>query len=359
MNRVRKWTKSIFQVSLRDCAITIACLVLTTALSAVLIVLGDTDAFVPLIYVLAVFIISRSTDGYILGIIASVFSVLAVNYAFTYPYLAFNFSLTGYPLTFLCFFAVSVSTCAMTSRIRAGEKARIEGEREKMRANLLRAISHDLRTPLTSIVGSLNVVTENEGLITPQDRQTLLSDAKRDAEWLINMVENLLSITRMEGDGAPKLHKELQAVEEVVGEAVARFRKQYPDLHVEIRAPEELVFTLMDAMLVEQVLINLLINVVIHAKGATMASVYTRREGEYVIIGVEDDGCGIDGQTMGHLFDGLGGKNSGVGLGDSARTMGIGLSVCKTIVKAHGGTMCARNLPSGGASVSFTLPVEE
>ena len=359
MTRAKKWMRSIFQISFRDCAITLLCMAAAVALSAVLMPVGDTDAFVPLIFVLAVFIVSGSTDGYILGIFASVFSVLAVNYIFTYPYFAFNFSLTGYPLTFLCFFAVSISTCALTSRVRAGEKARIEGEREKMRANLLRAVSHDLRTPLTSIVGALNAVTENDALLSSRDRQALLTDAKRDAEWLINMVENLLSITRMEGGGEPNLHKELQAVEVVVGEAVARVRKQYPEFRVEIRAPEELMFAPMDAMLVEQVLINLLINVVIHAQGATMAVVSARREGGYVAIQVEDDGCGISEQVMQSLFDGLGRAPDKAVRGDSVRTMGIGLSVCRTIVRAHGGVMRAWNLPKGGACLTFTLPIEE
>ena len=227
-----------------------------------------------------------------------------------------------------------------------------------MRANLLRAISHDLRTPLTSIVGALNAVTENDALLDAKERTVLLCDAKKDAEWLINMVENLLSITRMEGDGAPKLHKEDQLVEEVLGEAVSRFHKQYPALNVELLVPDEVLFVPMDAMLIEQVIMNLLINVEIHAKDATKAVLSAWRDDAYIIIKVEDDGCSFDPNVLTCLFDGRVGGHSPAG-SDSVRTMGIGLSVCKTIVAAHGGTMAARNGPQGGASLTFTLPMKE
>ena len=350
--------RSAFRFSARDCIVTVLCLAVASALCAVLHVFSDSDSYAPLIFVLAVLMISRFTDGYVLGLFSSVFAVLAVNYIFTYPYFELDFSLTGYPLTFLCFFAVSVTTSTLTSRVIAGEKARLMGEREKMRANLLRAISHDLRTPLTSITGSLNAVIENDALLPAQERVELLSDARKDAEWLINMVENLLSITRMEG-GAPELHKELQAVEEVMGEAASRFRKQYPDLKVELVVPDEILFVPMDAMLIEQVIINLLINVAIHGKTAAKAVLSARKDGKFVAIEVEDDGVGIAPAVMKRLFDGFGREQTGQLRSDSVRTMGIGLSVCKTIVAAHGGTLAARNRPEGGASFTFTLPTEE
>ena len=359
MKRIKSMLRSAMQFSLRDCIVAVMCLLVAAALCAVLQFISDSDAHVPLIFVLAVLMASRFTDGYALGLLTAVLSVLAVNYIFTYPYFALNFSLTGYPLTFVCFFAVSVTTSALTSRVRAGEKARMMGEREKMRANLLRAISHDLRTPLTSIAGSLNAVIENDGLLRAEERGELLTDARRDTEWLINMVENLLSITQMEGGGEPRLHKEIQAVEEVIGEAAGRFRKQYPELKVELCVPDEILFAPMDAMLIEQVIMNLLINVEIHGKTATKAIVSARKSGKYAEISVEDDGCGIAPDMLPHLFDGFGSGQTGRLRGDSVRTMGIGLSVCKTIVMAHGGTLTAHNRAKGGAVLTFTLPVEE
>ncbi len=354
------WTgaRRFFRISLRDWGITLLCLGVASMFSALLMPFSDADSHVPLIFLLAVLLVSRFTDGYLPGLLSSVLAVLAVNYIFTFPYWAFDFSLTGYPLTFLCFFAVSVITCAMTSRIRAGEKARMEVEREKMRGNLLRAISHDLRTPLTSIVGTLNAVTDQESRLSEQDREVLLTDARRDAEWLINMVENLLSITRMEGD-TPRLHKEPQVVEEVMGEAAARFRKQYPGLKIAMEVPDEVIFAPMDAMLIEQVIMNLLVNAAVHGQGATRVELTARQEKGKVCISVADNGKGISPEAAPHLFDGqaVGGIYSGGG--DSVRTVGIGLSVCRTIVAAHGGAIQARNQPGGGACFSFTLPIEE
>ncbi|MBR5489953.1 MAG: PAS domain-containing sensor histidine kinase, partial [Oscillospiraceae bacterium] len=139
-----------FPISLRDALISLGILGCGVVLCFFLQFISDTDFHVPLIFVLAVLLVSLFTDGYFFGLIASVLSVFAVNFAFTYPYFHFNFSMTGYPLTFLCMFVVSVSTCTLMSRVRAGEQMRLEAEKEKMRANLLRAISHDFRTPLTS-----------------------------------------------------------------------------------------------------------------------------------------------------------------------------------------------------------------
>ena len=312
----------------------------------------------PLIFVLVVLLISLLTDGYFFGLVASVLSVVAVNYAFTFPYFHFNFYLAGYPITFFCMFVVSVITCTLTSRARKVEQMRREAEKEKMRANLLRAISHDLRTPLTSIMGTLAAI-EEETMLSKADRKKLLEDARGEAEWLINMMENLLSITRIGGDEAPKIHTEAQALEELMGEALVRFRKQYPAMKVKTAIPEELIMSNVDAMLIEQVIINLLVNAVIHAKGADMINLSLNREGEMARISVEDNGAGINRKAIAQLLEG---KMQGAGMdskGDSRRTMGIGLSVCQTIVKAHGGEMKAENREQGGAVISFTLPIAQ
>ena len=230
----------------------------------------------------------------------------------------------------------------------------MEGEREKMRANLLRAVSHDFRTPLTGMIGSINAVLENGDRISEADRKKLLGDAKSEAEWLVNMVENLLSITRI-GGGAPDLHTEPQVVEEVLWEAVSRFRKQYPGFEVNIRIPSQLLLVEMDAMLIEQVVINLLLNAALHGGTATAAVLSVTREGDSAVFSVEDNGRGIAREKLNQLFDPAA-MSSGVGGNDKGRGMGIGLSVCSTIIRAHGGHMWAENVPGSGAKVSFALP---
>lgn len=357
--RIMLWIRRSFPTSWRDSLVTLGILAVSFLVCTILQPISDSDFHVPMIFVLSVLVVSLCTDGYLYGLAASVISVFGVNYAFTYPYLHFNFSLTGYPLTFLCMFVVSVITCTLMSRVRKGEQARLDAEREKMRANLLRAISHDFRTPLTSIIGTLGVLRDDHGLLSENDRRTLLSDAKSDAEWLINIMENLLSITRFGADDAPRLHTEPQVLEEVAGEAVTRFRKQYPSLRVEIKVPDELLLAHMDAMLIEQVIINLLINVVLHGKKATYARLSIRREESMARFTIQDDGVGISSRALEHLFEGSSINSPEIRREDSRRTMGIGLSVCRTIIKAHGGTMNAANRPEGGAELSFTLPLME
>lgn len=314
--------------------------------------ISESDAHVPLIFVLAVLVVSLTTDGYFYGVLASLTSVITVNYAFTYPYAKMDFTIYGYPLTFMTMLAVSVAACTLTSRVREQEKLKMETEREKVRANLLRAVSHDLRTPLTSISGSIAAVLEGDD-VAEQSRE-LLADAKDDAEWLCRMVENLLSVTRISGGETAQIHKEEEILEEVLSEAVVNFKKRNPGISVSVSVPDELLFVPMDAMLIEQVLINLMDNAVIHGESTKKIVIVAALEDGYVSISVKDDGKGIEEKTFEHLFDGTL-QFSGKAATDKTRGLGIGLSVCKTIVEAHGGIINAEN-DEQGSSFVFTLP---
>ena len=342
-----------------DCCIMFVSIVGASTLCALLLPISSSDSHVPLIFVLAVFLTARYTGGYWFGLVTAVLAVLCVNYVFTYPYFELNFSLTGYPLTFLCFLGVSIMTSTLTTQLRQSERARMEGEREKMRSNLLRAISHDLRTPLTSISGALNALQENGENLTAEERCALATDAKMDADWLIGMVENLLSITRIGGDENPDIHKELQAAEEVIGEGVARFRKMYPKQTVEVRIPDRLLMVPMDAMLIEQVIINLLINAALHGGKDIRVILTLSWEDGYARFSFEDNGKGFEPETLRRLQAGQSPHERGSRAEDAKRTMGIGLSVCKTIVNVHGGSLIIGNRPEGGATVTCTLPAKE
>ena len=200
-----------------DFFLTVAALAAATTLCALLRQIDQGGSYVNLLFVLAVACISRWTEGYFWGIFSAISSVLFVNFVFTYPYWAFNFTLTGYPLTFLAMLAVSLMISAMTTQIKKEERLRIETEKEAVRANLLRAMSHDIRTPLTSIVGNTAALLEDAGTFSDEQRRRLLTDVNEDAQWLIRMVENLLSITRMSGEQA-RIEKECEAAEEIVAE---------------------------------------------------------------------------------------------------------------------------------------------
>ncbi|MEA4912052.1 MAG: DUF4118 domain-containing protein [Oscillospiraceae bacterium] len=318
---------------------------------------ADASNYASLVFVLAVFLSARFTRGYWCGIAASVIGVLMVNFVFTYPYYRFNFTLTGYPLTILCMLAVSITTSALMTRTKQSEELRLEAEKEKMRGNLLRAVSHDLRTPLTSILGAASAVIENDAALTSEQRVTLLTGAQEDAQWLIRMVENLLAVTRIDTQGAAKIQKSPEPAEEVAADAVAKFKKRFSEDQIEVCVPDEYLLVPMDPILIEQVLQNLLENAVIHGKGDHIRLCVTR-EADHALFEVRDNGCGIDPTRLAHIFDGssMGGDGTQA---DNKRNMGIGLSVCNAIIQAHGGVLRAFNAQDGGAVFQFELALEE
>ena len=317
----------------------------------------STDTHVPLLFVLAVLFISRFTDGYIYGIAASSAAIICVNYVFTYPYFEINFTLTGYPLTFVAMLAVSLSVSTLTTQIKQQEHIRLEVEKEKMRGNLLRAVSHDIRTPLTSIVGSASGILDNESVLPREHMLELVKDIREEAQWLIRIVENLLSVTRINGENA-QIHTEEEIVEEIVGSAVLKFQKRFPEVKVEVLMPEAFLMVPMDGILIEQVIVNLLENSVLHGKTIDRIRIIVGSCPGRLLVAVEDDGEGIRESVLPVIFEG--GLHSGEGEEcDSGRNMGIGLSVCMSIVRAHRGDMEAENRKEGGARVSFWLPMEE
>ena len=189
-----------------DLLLTAAILAMATVLCTLLRRLDDGSGYVSLIFVLAVATISRWTEGYFWGIFSAVSGVLFVNYVFTYPYWEFNFTITGYPLTFVTMFAVSIVVGMLTDQVKRQERVKSEAEKEKMKANLLRSVSHDLRTPLTSIIGSSSAVLENYEQFSDEVKKDLIGHVRDDAQWLVRLVENMLSITRF-NEGAVQIDK--------------------------------------------------------------------------------------------------------------------------------------------------------
>lgn len=317
---------------------------------------------ISLIYILALVIIIRFTDGYLPGVISSVIAVVCVNFLFTYPYFELNFTLSGYPITFLEMFGVTLITSTMTTNMKQqarviAEKDKLlsETEKEKMRANLLRAVSHDLRTPLTSIIGASSSYLENSTRLSENEKNTIVTHIQEDANWLLNMVENLLSVTRINNQSS-KVKKTEESVEEIVSAAILRMKKRFPEAAVGVSVPDELIIIPMDAILIEQVLINLMENAIIHSRSIKPILCYVENHEECVSFHVKDFGIGIDEARLQNIFDGtsyIGNQES-----DSNKGMGIGLSICKTIITAHNGTINARN-HGQGAEFYFTLPKDE
>jgi two-component system sensor histidine kinase KdpD len=341
---------------LADGLFTAAALIAAFLVNLFLVNQFDTKTLIPMIFVLGVFLISWRTQGYFFGIVSSLISVLAVNWAFTYPYWAFDLISPECISSAAVMLIVSTVTGALTTRLKQQEKLKAEAEKERMRGNLLRAVSHDLRTPLTSIYGSCSAIIENFDSIPKQKQLMLLKDIQADSQWLNRMVENLLSVTRVEADTV-RLSKHSVVLEELIDALLVKFHKHYPAQTVQVSIPEDFVSIPMDPVLIEQVLMNLLENAVFHARGMRNLWLRVQIKNKYAVFSVEDDGCGISEERMIHLFTGFLDRETSA---DSARSnMGIGLSVCKTIIMAHGSELKAWNRPGGGATFSFALEMED
>lgn len=308
-------------------------------------------------FAFAVFLISMLTKGYAYGIVAAFLATIAINYAFTFPYFHLNFAIPTNLYSAIVMIIISVLTSTLTTKVKYNEAIKAESEKERMRANLLRAISHDLRTPLTTIYGASTALLEDESAYSPAQRQAMLRGISEDAHWLTRMVENLLSVTRIDS-GKVKLEKTPIVLDELVDAVLVKFQKRYPDQPLNLLLPEEILLIPMDSMLMEQVLLNILENAVQHAVGMTELTLQVAaRDGtaEFVVL---DNGCGIPADRLGRIFTGTMMPDPRIADGRK-RSAGIGLSVCATIVRAHGGTINVENRPDGGACVRFTLAMEE
>ena len=361
MNRLKM--KKAFTFCIRDFLLTVLILVIATVIAFWFFkAVPENSANIALVYITALVFTSRFTQGYLYGIAASLVSVAGINYLFTYPYFQVNFTLTGYPVTFVFTLIISLMVSTMTTRIKAQadalverEKLLMDAEKEKMRANLLRSISHDLRTPLTGIIGSSSAYLDNHGSLSEKERLKLVAHIREDSNWLLNMVENLLSVTRIQ-EGSMKIVTSLESVEEVISEALMRFRKRYPDAEVKVQVPEEILMIPMDAMLIEQVIINLLENAHIHSGSPLSMELSVTCSQTLAIFCIRDYGIGISPDKLPTIFDGS--SYHPQSSSDSHRGMGIGLSICKTIITAHNGTITAQN-KKDGCQFLFTLPRQQ
>ncbi len=230
---------------------------------------------------------------------------------------------------------------------------RIKAEGEKFKTLLLQSVSHDLRTPLTSIAGNADVLLK-DARIASETKRELLGAIRDDALWLNDMVENLLSMSRVQGEDI-SLEKTPEIVDEIVGVAVGKMERRRGKHRLRVELPEDILLVPMDGGLISRVLINLIDNAIRHSSSTSTIDVSARKEGSQVLFSVADDGGGLDPDDPARIF-------SRFYAGDHAdggrKGMGLGLSICKAIVEAHGGIIRAFNNERGGATFEFALPLE-
>ncbi len=341
----------------RICDVAITVFILTASF-CISMILQEFDVWeqITTLFAFSVFLISLITDGYTYGVVSAILSVFIINYTFTYPYFNMDFSAPSSIFSAIIMLIIAVLTGAFTTRMKEWQKVKAESEKERMRANLLRAVSHDLRTPLTTIYGASSSIVENYDKLNDVQKLQMVGGIKEDSEWLIRMVENLLSVTRIDS-GSVKLIKTLTVLEELIDSVLLKFKKRYPEQRVDIDIPDEVIVVPMDAILIEQVIINILENAIHHAEGFTKLSLRVFTVGNNAIFEISDNGCGIPSDKLEHIFTGYNDRTDDTS-DTKSRNAGIGLSVCATIIKAHGGDITAENIKGGGAAFRFSLATE-
>lgn len=238
----------------------------------------------------------------------------------------------------------------------AQKQASMESEKERLRANLLRAISHDLRTPLTSISGNASVLLTDEKLIDTAERHKLYQDIYDDSMWLINLVENLLSVTRID-NGTMSINMQPELIEEIITEAMKHVNRKASEHKISVTVDDDLLMAYADARLIIQVIINIVDNAVQYTEPGSTIVISAVRKNNMAVIEVADNGNGIDDESKKKLFDMFYTANNSSG--DNRRGLGLGLSLCKSIVNAHGGEIYVKDNHPKGSIFGFTLQVRE
>lgn len=275
---------------------------------------SENTANIALLYIIAQILIARYTNGYLHGLFSSVFSVICINFFFTYPFFRLNFTLSGYPVIFIGMLIITLLTTATTSSLLS-----------------------------------------DGSILSDAEKRELLENIENDSSWLLNMVENLLSVTRINDTVTHQVNKTPEIVEEVVAEAVQRLKKRFPSASIIVHVPTDYLLIPMDAILIEQVLINLLENALIHSGSSHSPELTVTDHPDHVTFCVKDFGHGLNPDVIPDIFSGICHNTGSV---DSHKGMGIGLSICKTIIDAHNGYIEAKN-HTNGALFLFTLPKEE
>ena len=290
---------------------------------------------------------------------AAAFHAIGVN---GYCYGVIGVRLEGKPLEAFEYgvFLSILGECALTleslRNAKEKEQAAVIAHNEQLRSNLLRSISHDIRTPLTSISGNASNLLSHYGQLDDSVREQIFSDIYDDSQWLISLVENLLSISRIE-NGQMKLHLSLDVVGDVIDEALKHADRGIKDHRVVVESGDPLLLARMDAGLITQVLINLINNAVKHTPAGSEIRIVSELRGAEIAVSVCDSGGGIPDDKKSHIFEMF--YTGGSSIADSRRGLGLGLALCRSIVEAHGGTITLTDNVPAGCRFTFTLPAEE
>ena len=247
---------------------------------------------------------------------------------------------------------------ALENEKNAREKAEaaLVAQKEQLRANLLRSISHDLRTPLTSISGNASNLLSNGEKFDAETKQQLYSDIYDDSMWLINLVENLLSVTRIE-EGQLNIRMQVESLDEIITEALQHISRKKVEHRIVFRTSEDFILVKADARLIVQVIINIVDNAIKYTQKNSEIVITTKKKQDKAIVCIADNGPGIPDDRKASVFEMF--YSGAKSIADSRRSLGLGLPLCKSIVTAHGGKLELTDNTPQGAVFTFSLPTEE
>ena len=307
-----------------------------------------TDTDIIMLYIIAVLVISIITSRMVYCLISSAVCVVLFNFFFTYPEFSLFAHAAGYPVTFVTMFITAFIAGSLANKLKRNmliakqnakekEEAALLAQNEQLRANMLRSI----------LISAGNTLDEPA-------KQQIYTDIYSESMWLIELVENLLYATRIE-DGKMQLSISVEILDDLVLESVKHIRRSHPKRSIEVEMRDEIVPVLADANLIVQVIINLLDNAVKYSEDDTPVTISMRKEGDFAVVAVADVGHGIPDPEKDKIFEMF--YTCGNRSYDSRRSLGLGLSLCKSIVDSHGGAITVRDNQPKGTVVSFTLPL--
>jgi len=346
--------------SFKEIIYSVIILTMATLIGLLFAELGFTEANIITLYLLAVLLASLVTTSRICSLLNSLLSVLIFNFFFTVPQFTLHAYEKGYPVTFAVMFIASWITSTLAMRVKEHAQKAAEAEllvqKEQLRANLLRSISHDLRTPLTSISGNASNLLSNSESFDDETKRQIYSDIYDDSMWLINLVENLLSVSRME-DGKMIMHIQTELMDEIVTEALHHIDKRSSNHTIKVISEEDFVLAKIDGRLIVQVIINIVDNAIKYTEEGTEITIHYKKEGDWIVVDIADTGKGIADIEKTRVFEMFfTGSNT---IADSRRSIGLGLFLCKSIIQAHGGEICLLDNQPKGCIFRFTLPAGE
>lgn len=340
--------------------VTLVVFLVTVVVAQALDAAGFSDATPVMVYVLGVIVTAMLTSGRRYCFLATVLAVLGCNYFMVTPRLSFAVSSLDYLGTLAALFVVALLASQLVTLMRQNARASMEAslvaQDAQLRSDLLRSVSHDLRTPLTSISGSADMLLDDQADLSQEERERLLKDIYDDSVWLTDVVENLLAATRIE-HGSVKLRLRCESVSEVVEEALAHVSRDVARHTLVVEPSDDLLLAHMDGRVIAHVIVNLVNNAIYHTPEGSTITISAWREDGMCAIRVADDGPGVPAEDKERVFEAF--YTAPAASPDSSRGLGLGLSLCRSIVEAHGGTIYVEDVAPHGAAFVFTLPAEE